>query len=271
MAKKKTIKFNNTTLFILIAIAVILALVVALAFSPVGQGLIDGLKDAGYQNGGNGTLNQVVNLGGNVTIGTSTLLENVTCKVHFIDVGQGDAILCQFSDGVDVLIDAGSSSPDLETIRTELISYLFSVGVTDTIEYVIVTHPDTDHYNMLTAVMYSFTIETVYYNDVNKNSTYSKFIDRIAEEVDDANNIGFDADGQTYENAISGVGYSFDIIAPGYDRFQDAEADYDAYESNGMSPLYFLKLPAKKFFSPEMLHMKRKSGCSRLLAQLPTT
>ena len=246
MAKKKTIKFNNTTLFILIAIAVILALVVALAFSPVGQGLIDGLKDAGYQNGGNGTLNQVVNLGGNVTIGTSTLLENVTCKVHFIDVGQGDAILCQFSDGVDVLIDAGSSSPDLETIRTELISYLFSVGVTDTIEYVIVTHPDTDHYNMLTAVMDSFTIETVYYNDVNKNSTYSKFIDRIAEEVDDANNIGFDADGQTYENAISGVGYSFDIIAPGYDRFQDAEADYDAYESNGMSPFVLLEVAGKK-------------------------
>ncbi len=246
MAKKKTIKFNNTTLFILIAIAVILALVVALAFSPVGQGLIDGLKDAGYQNGGNGTLNQVVNLGGNITIGTSTVLENVTCKVHFIDVGQGDAILCQFSDGVDVLIDAGSNSPDLETIRTELISYLFSVGVTDTIEYVIVTHPDTDHYNMLTAVMDSFTIETVYYNDVNKNSTYSKFIDRIAEEVDDANNIGFDADGQTYENVISGVGYSFDIIAPGYDRFQDAEADYDAYESNGMSPFVLLEVAGKK-------------------------
>ena len=44
----------------------------------------------------------------------------------------------------------------------------------------------------------------------------------VAEEVSDANNIGIDADGEIYENAISGVGYSFDIIAPGYDRIAKA-------------------------------------------------
>ena len=243
MAKKINLKFDKTTLFILIAIAVILALLVALAFSPVGQGLIAGLEDTGNQNGENSDLKQVVQLGGSVTIGTNTVLENVTCQIHFIDVGQGDAILCQFSDGTDVLIDAGSTTSGLQEIRTGLINYLFSVGVTDTIEYVIVTHPDTDHYNMLTAVMDTFTVETVYYNNVNKNTTYSTFIDRIAEEVSDANNIGIDADGEIYENAISGVGYSFDIIAPGYDRI---EGENDAYKSNGMSPFVLLEVASTK-------------------------
>lgn len=250
MAKKKTIKFNNTTLFILIAIAIILGLLVALAFSPVGQGILDGMvaenNNDGTQNNNNSNQNQVVQLGGNVSIGTQTVLENVNCKIHFINVGQGDAILCQFSDGTDVLIDGGSTSSGLAEIRTGFINYLFSVGVVDTIEYMIVTHPDTDHYNMLTAVMDSFVVEKVYYNNTRKNTTYSTFIDRIAEEVSSENNIGFDGDGEVYENVISGVGYSFDIIAPGYERFQDDNEEFDAYESNGMSPMVLLEVSNRK-------------------------
>ncbi|MBR2479999.1 MAG: hypothetical protein IKB56_01695 [Clostridia bacterium] len=251
MAKKKTLKFNNTTLFILIAIAVILGLIVALAFSPVGQGLMDGMlqdnQDNGNQNNGNGDLKQVVQLGGNLSnVNQEVLLENVNCKIHFINVGQGDAILCQFSDGVNVLIDGGSTSSGLAEIRTNFVEYLFSVGVVDTIDYMIITHPDTDHYNMLTAVMDSFEVEKIFYNDTRKNTTYSTFIDRIAEEVSTENNIGFDGDGEVYDNVISGVGYSFDIIAPGYERFQDENEEFDAYESNGMSPFVLLEVSNRK-------------------------
>ena len=245
MAKKKTLKFDKTTLFILIAIVAILGLLVALAYSPVGLGILDGLKE-GNQSGNNSDLKQVVQLGGNLSIGTQTVLENVGCKVHFINVGQGDAILCQFNDGTDVLIDGGSTSSGLADIRTNFINYLFSVGITDTIEYMIVTHPDTDHYNMLTAVMDSFVVENVYYNNTRKNTTYSAFIDRIGEEVSGQNNVGFDGDGEVYDNVISGEGYSFDIIAPGYERFQDDNEEFDAYESNGMSPMVLLEVANRK-------------------------
>ena len=246
MARKLNIKFNKTTLFILIAIAVILALLVALAFSPVGTGLLEGLNgDNGSQTTDNSKLN--IQLGSNVTSSdNTTILETITAKIHFIDVGQGDAILCQFQDGTDVLIDGGSNTSGLDQIRDDFMDYLFSAGITDTIEYMIVTHPDTDHYNMLTMVLDTYDVETIYYNNTAKGTQYTDFINRIGEEVSGNNNVGLDADGEIYEDVIKGTGYSFDIYAPGYDRFQDENADYDAYESNGMSPIVVLEVSGKK-------------------------
>lgn len=247
MARKKTIKFNKTTLFILIAIAVILGLLVALAFSPVGQGILEGMGDSASQNDNYSTQKRVVQLGSTITTPASdVVLENVVCQVHFIDVGQGDAILIQFSDGTDVLIDGGSTSTGLSEIRTEFISYLMGAGIVNSIDYMIITHPDTDHYNMLTAVMDSFEVENVIFNNTPKNETYSTFIDRIGDEVSGEHYIAIDGDGEIYENIISGNGYSFDIMAPGYDRFQDENPEYDGEESNGMSPIILLEVSERK-------------------------
>ena len=123
MARKKTIKFNSTTLYICIAIAVILALLVALAFSPVGQGILAGLSDEGSGNGGSGSssFKTVVSLGSNLTVNQEIVLDNVTCQIHFINVSQGDGILVRFSDGTDVLIDGGSTTSGLETIRENFV------------------------------------------------------------------------------------------------------------------------------------------------------
>ena len=246
MAKKKTIKLNNTTLFILIAIAVILALVVALAFSPVGTGLIDSLLE-GSQNGENGSTKRLVQLGSTITDSNqNVVLENVVCQVHFINVLQGDAILVQLNDGTDVLIDGGSTSTGLAEIRTDFVDYLKGANLTGAIDYMIVTHPDTDHYNMLTAVMDEFVVENVIYNNCTKNQTYNEFIARVGEEVNGTHNVKIDADGEIYNDIIVGANYNFDIYAPGYDRFQDENADYDAYESNGMSPIITLEVQGKK-------------------------
>lgn len=240
MARKKTIKFNSTTLYICIAIAVILALLVALAFSPIGQGILAGLSDEGSGNGGSGSssFKTVVSLGSNLTVNQEIVLDNVTCQIHFINVSQGDGILVRFSDGTDVLIDGGSTTSGLETIRENFVQYLFDAGITSSIDYLIVTHPDTDHYNVLTSVMDSFVVENVIYNNVNKNQTYTKFIERIGEEVSGAHNKPIDADGQNYN--INGSGYSIDVYAPGYDTFNNGDTTYDAEESNGMSPMIIL-------------------------------
>ena len=186
MARKKT--SGKTIAVIAVAVVLILGLLVALAYSPPGQTLIEkymGKLDEGG-NGNNGGNTQILPvytaIGGDITIGTEVVLDNIVFKAHFIDVGQGDAILLEFGDGKTVMIDAGSTSPGLADCRTETLAYLGNAGV-DKIEYVIVTHPDTDHYNMLEAVMDAYVVDNVIYNACEKNQTYTKFMERIVEET----------------------------------------------------------------------------------------
>jgi competence protein ComEC len=68
---------------------------------------------------------------------------------HFIDVGQGDATLLEFSCGA-VLVDTGGERTDSVTGRDQLIAYLqeFFVHRSDlanTLNLVVLSHPHVDH------------------------------------------------------------------------------------------------------------------------------
>ena len=76
--------------------------------------------------------------------------------VHFIDVGQGDAILIQFPSGQNMLIDAGGRQA-----ADTVINYLRQQRV-QTIDHCIVTHPHEDHIGGLAAVIDTFAIGQVY-------------------------------------------------------------------------------------------------------------
>lgn len=161
--------------------------------------------------------------------------ENLAFEAHFIDVGQGDAILLRFSDGTDIMIDAGSATTGITEIRASVLDYLNNLGL-DSIDCMIITHPDTDHYNIAEDVMDQYEVERVIFNNVAKNQTYSGFIARADDEIEDNNYLdGIDADGEDY--IINGNGFSINVYAPGYDTLGNANSEYDADESNGMSPI----------------------------------
>jgi competence protein ComEC len=75
-------------------------------------------------------------------------------RVHYIDVGQGDATLIQSADNA-VLIDGG----DTKT-QKKYINYLRSTGITS-IDYVIATHPHDDHIGGLPQVIQQFTVKDI--------------------------------------------------------------------------------------------------------------
>jgi DNA internalization-related competence protein ComEC/Rec2 len=89
-------------------------------------------------------------------------------RIHYIDVGQGDAILIQSARNA-ALIDGGDTPA-----QAALFNYLKSAGI-DTLNYVIATHPHTDHIGGLSMVIRQFEVksvvmmDTVYSSKIFKN------------------------------------------------------------------------------------------------------
>lgn len=78
-----------------------------------------------------------------------------SCRLTFLDVGQGDAILIQTPDHQDVVIDGGPSSD----VSRQLGAYL-GFGDND-IEMLILTHPDADHLTGALAILQEWPVKTI--------------------------------------------------------------------------------------------------------------
>ncbi len=90
-------------------------------------------------------------------------------SVHFIDVGQGDCSLIKCGD-INILIDTG----DLVYSR-KVIKYLKSQNV-DKINYMIISHPHSDHVGGLEKISQDIDIDTIYMLNINK--------DKVPNDVD---------------------------------------------------------------------------------------
>jgi len=94
-------------------------------------------------------------------------------RVHYIDVGQGDAILIQSAQNA-VLIDGGDAKA-----QQALLDYLRSAEVKD-IDYVIATHPHADHISGLPKVIKQFGVKGVIMPDaVHTSGTFEKLLSAI--------------------------------------------------------------------------------------------
>ncbi|SHI61394.1 Metal-dependent hydrolase, beta-lactamase superfamily II [Geosporobacter subterraneus DSM 17957] len=95
-------------------------------------------------------------------------------EVHFIDVGQGDAIWIKTPQDQNLLIDAGGNR-----YGDYVVDYLSSHGVTS-LTAVIGTHPHEDHIGGLDRVIDSFDIEKVYMPKVLHNTkTFEDVLDAV--------------------------------------------------------------------------------------------
>lgn len=86
------------------------------------------------------------------TSGIETGNSDCDAQVYFVDVGQGDATLV-ISDGKTMLIDSGDTDQE-----DKLISFMRSKGV-EKLDYLIVTHPHSDHMGEVKDVLKSFKTE----------------------------------------------------------------------------------------------------------------
>jgi competence protein ComEC len=99
-------------------------------------------------------------------------------QVHFLDVGQGDAIFIETPNGTQVLIDGGR---DVSVLR-ELSKVM---GFFDrTIDMVIATHPDSDHVGGLVDVLKRYDVATIMSTENEGDSPASAAFDtaRVRED-----------------------------------------------------------------------------------------
>lgn len=95
--------------------------------------------------------------------------------LHFIDVGQGDAALIEFPDGKTLLIDGGGEESDA------LLRYLRALKI-DTLDYLLLTHPDSDHCGGLSDVLELFGAKHIYMPycpDETINASYAAFTSAV--------------------------------------------------------------------------------------------
>ena len=95
-------------------------------------------------------------------------------KVHFINVGQGDAILIDLQD-VEILIDGGGRSPGVTGYLNEYVN--------GSLEVMVATHPHADHIGGLIAVLDAFKVDQIWHNgDTSESKTYSEFMSGVNAE-----------------------------------------------------------------------------------------
>lgn len=99
---------------------------------------------------------------------TTTVNEIKDLKITFIDVGQGDAILINFPDGTNMLVDAGESSAE-----DELDEYLTVDGNKIKLDYVVATHTDSDHIGSMDYVYENYEVGYSYRPYVKFSGTNS--------------------------------------------------------------------------------------------------
>lgn len=85
-------------------------------------------------------------------------------EIHFIDVGQGDAIAIRFPNDQTMLVDSGPV-----TQKKILLTYLdqvFFKGKKKHFDYVLLTHSDNDHCGNMVAIFDKYSVDVFYRPDI---------------------------------------------------------------------------------------------------------
>lgn len=97
--------------------------------------------------------------------------------VTFLDIGQGDATYIAFPDGSDMLVDCAIDARVLEALGRNMAFF------DRRIDYLVITHPDKDHYGGCIDVMQRFDIGQIWYNGLEKDTDFHQsFLEQRAKE-----------------------------------------------------------------------------------------
>ena len=114
----------------------------------------------------------------------SNVIDESGLVVHFIDVGQAEAIAIKFPNNKTMLIDAGDISNDS---RDKLLGYLknkFFVDREKVFDYLLITHPDADHVGGAKLIYRDYQVNKTFYpgDDAGTTDTFKDFVVAMKDE-----------------------------------------------------------------------------------------
>lgn len=160
-------------------------------------------------------------------------------KVHYIDVGQGDAIYIKMPSGEDVIIDGGNKGKG-----DAIVAYLKKQKVDD-IEVLISTHPDADHIGGLDEILDAYRVENVYAPKVKHTTqAYKDFLQAVKRE------------GKTIKTAQVGVSLPIKGVSA---KFVGPVKSYSNSDLNNWSAVLHVTYKKNTFlFTGDAEHMSEK-------------
>ncbi|MEG1710879.1 MAG: MBL fold metallo-hydrolase [Clostridia bacterium] len=257
MAKNKKSKKSTYSIFIIIAVALVVCICYYFNIPPMNFDLGIGFK---------------------APISEKPPIKHVDGEMYisFIDVGQGDCILIEFADNKNMLIDGGDYDKSDNKVAEKILDYLKARNVS-ILDYVLLTHTDADHCGSLDKVIQSDDIlaKTVYMpyvrskyekdpivngtsvvSDQLKNAVdmttklesntrgyietknYADFVQAV---VNEKSKIIYSVKGEK----IEGTGYSFIFVTPNAEFYNEVKKD-NSEGINNVSPINMLEFNGVK-------------------------
>ena len=110
--------------------------------------------------------------------GNSSVPQNTMLKVHFVDVGGGDAILIETPSAKKILIDGGYTYNERSLASKEYAAYIQHYVGNDVIDLIVISHPDYDHFAGLVDVIENYKVLQVWasgYDSDELSETWRQF------------------------------------------------------------------------------------------------
>lgn len=119
--------------------------------------------------GEDGDFYQVQTAGPDGWVKKTDLSDNMGLKIFYLDVGQGDGVLMEVGN-LRILIDAGPATNMHSYLTKWQYTYLLNANQKVHIDYVFISHFDTDHYKGIIKILEDkrFTFGTIYHAGILK-------------------------------------------------------------------------------------------------------
>jgi len=89
-------------------------------------------------------------------------------EIRFVDVGQGDCTIIRTSSGKGIIIDTGNKETE-----TNILNAVSAMGISK-IQYLILTHPHSDHTSSLDKIIDAVEVENIVYSNQDFGSILNK-------------------------------------------------------------------------------------------------